>query len=203
MTRPLVSIIIPTIGRPSLEALLDSIPTDEHDPLLEVVIIGDSHACDFKAAIEIAHERFDRPRLRWYTHDGGKHAWGHPQRNYGMLKASGEWLVFSQDDNIFAPDAFEVIAQAIRAQPYPRPLLFKIMTWQSGVVWRNPRLAEGDIDADCIVVPNLATKLGQWGERYNGDYDFILSTYNLWWGDVAWRPELIATALPGIERHPA
>lgn len=197
--QPLVSIIIPTIGRPTLGGLLDSIP---NDPAIEVIVVGDSHGHHFDAEILTARNRYLTPHCYWHEHDGGKHAWGHAQRNYGMRAATGTWLIFSQDDNIFAPDAFDLIREAIEKQPYPRPLLFRIMTWQAGIVWKTPRLVLGDIDADCIVVPNIPDKLGHWGDRYNGDFDFIQSTYNLWWGDVAWRPELIATALPGVERHP-
>lgn len=191
--------IIPTIGRPSLIRLLETIPDE---PEIEVIVVGDTYNDDFSNAIALAaREIIGRTNIYWHGYDGGVHRWGHPQRNHGMSIANGEWLMFTQDDNIYSPNAFEVVRNAINKN-YPRPLLFKIMTWQAGIVWNVPILREGDIDADCIVIPNVPEKLSKWSYRYNGDADFIMSTCELWDNDIAWRPEIIATALPNIERHP-
>jgi hypothetical protein len=201
MTQPRLSVVIPTTGRPSLGLLLNTIP-DDHD--IEVLLVGDTHGDDFSEVIHLARVNCgSRWGIRWIEHDGGLHAWGHPQRNRGIEEAQGEYIVFSQDDNVFSPDAFDAIRGAISDQPYERPLLFQVMTWQAGIVWKHRGLLKlGEIDADCIVVPNHPQRLGRWTSIYNGDWDFIKQTYDKWEGDVAWRDDLIASALPGIERHP-
>lgn len=198
MDYPLLSVVIPTIGRPSLDRLLDSIP-DDHS--IEVIVVGDTYDCDFIKDLAAARGRLSGNNRYWYMHDGGAHCWGHPQRNYGMSVATGQWLMFSQDDNVYAPGAFDAIAHAV-AGNHQRPLLFKVMTWQAGVVWTAPMLREGDIDADCLVVPNVRAKLGVWTSRYNGDWDMLSHTAELWDNDIGWRPELIASALPNIEHNP-
>lgn len=200
---PLISVIIPTIARPTLAPLLDSIPDDDD---VEVVIVADVHNMagepERAARINAARERYAAVHS-WIDFDAGINCYGQPQRNVGMSKAQGQWLAFSQDDNMFAPDAFDSIRRAILDQPHPRPLLFKVMTWQAGIVWINRGVLQiGEIDADCIVVPNMPERLARWTTRYNGDWDFISGTVHLWQRDIAWRDELIASALPGIGHDP-
>lgn len=199
----LLSVIIPTIGRPTLDPLIESIPDEDW---LEVIVVGDVHKDrdDFTGDVSRAFARLPpRKNVRLLTYDGGTHAWGHPQRNFGMEMAEGEYLMFSQDDNVYAPDAFDTIRRAVWKRLDYKPFLFRVMTWQAGIVWvTRGSLKLGEIDADCIVTPNIPGKLSRWTSIYNGDWEFIRRTIELWDNDVEWRDELIATALPGIERHP-
>jgi hypothetical protein len=81
---------------------------------------------------------------------------------------------------VLVPGALALIERTIRKQPHQRPLLFQVDNWQAGVVWKVPRVVEGNIDADCIVTPNTDDGLGQWTNRNQGDFDFILATCRLW-----------------------
>lgn len=187
---PWLSIVVTCIGRPSLGRLLDSIP-ENHG--IEVLVVPDTHAnaeADFTAAIREIRPVFEN-RVRWLEYDAGYHNWGHPQRQYGDSMATGEWLLHSQDDNQFHPSAFSDIWFSICEQPHPRPILFKVHTWQAGTIWKAPLLVEDNVDADCIVCPNNPAKLGVWGDIYQGDYVFISQTAALYDGDVAWNPQLI------------
>ncbi len=187
--KPWLSIVVTCIGRMSLGRLLDSIP--EHQGI-EVLVVPDTHVndeADFTAAIRETRSIFEH-RVRWLEHDAGYHNWGHPQRDYGDSMATGEWLLHSQDDNVFHPSAFTDIWFAICAQAYPRPILFKVHTWQSGTIWKVPRVTENNIDADMMVCPNIPSQLGKWGDRYAGDADFIFGT-TACYEEVDFNPSLI------------
>ena len=145
------------------------------------------------------------PRFVYTEHDGGQHAWGHPQRNHGATVARGRYLSWLGDDDIYLPDAFETIGRALRRarQDDPRVHLFRwIAPWKQ-VYWHTAGfLAQDHIDAECIVCPNVPEKLGVWTNRYQGDYDFIAETVEKWGGveRVVWQPEVIAQAQPGRRR---
>jgi len=170
-----LSVIVPTIGRPTLARMVESVT----DPSVEIVVVADTHRNDVREELK-AVRRLVNQRVVWLNHDAGYHCWGHPQRQLGMAHASGRWLMFSQDDNVLVPGALDRIRRVIARQPHPRPLLFQVDNWAAGVVWKEPVLAERNVDADCIVVPADPERLGTWGERFNGDFDFIADTCAKW-----------------------
>jgi glycosyltransferase involved in cell wall biosynthesis len=195
MPRPKLSVIIPTIGRlPGLERALDSISVQP--PVrgwTEIVVVGDTLDGPLPAAEALAREY----GARYVEHAGPLHCVGHPQRQYGMGVANGEWLAFLADDDIWTEGALPAIYAAIDEVGEPQPLLFRVqMNWLGGhVVWDTTYLAVGNIDAECIVVPNDPARLGTWEHIYAGDFSFILETCRKW-GRWEWRPELIAIARP-------
>lgn len=194
--RPLLSIIIPTMARWTLPRLLDSIPDDDD---LEALIIGDTFQHDFTDAFyEMSSKFTHRTNIQWLIHDGGLHMYGHPQRNYGMYLAKGDWLMFSQDDNVYLDGAFDLVRERIHNQTFDQPMLFRIDTWQAGIVWKDEELRNGNLDADCIIVPNIPEKLGKWRNYYSADTEFILETADLWDNDVMWCKEVIARARPDV-----
>jgi glycosyltransferase involved in cell wall biosynthesis len=206
----LLSVIIPTVGRDTLERTLRSLAQQASALPWEGILVGDTYDRTWAAQLPRA-ERLanDHPHLRYVAHDGGQHAWGHPQRNYGATVARGRYLAWLGDDDVYLPGAFAAIARAILSRkpgsiveaPRPRVFLFRwIAPWKQ-VLWHTAGfLGEepGHIDAECIVCPNVPARLGTWTNRYQGDFDFIRETIDLWGGleRVAWRPEVIAQAQP-------
>jgi Glycosyl transferase family 2 len=204
MERPILSVIVPTVGRPSLERTVRSLLAQGEWLPYEVVLVGDTHAGTWDAGLPLARDlALQRPeRLRYVGHDGGVHAWGHPQRNHGATVARGDYLWWVGDDDVALPGAFRAIARALAAREHdPRVFLFRwIAPWKM-VLWHTAgHLGDepGFIDAECIVCPNDPAKLGTWTHRYQGDYDFILETIGRWGGPgrVVWQPEVIAQAQP-------
>jgi len=50
-----------------------------------------------------------------------------------------------------------------------------------------------------MVVPNDKARLGSWGERYEGDIDFLTTTLEKWPGkdlSVVWREDVLADVRP-------
>jgi hypothetical protein len=205
--QPLLSVIVPTVGRPSLARTVRSLLRQGEWLPYEVLLVGDTHGETWAEQLPWAAElaRTD-PHLSYAEHDGGLHAWGHPQRNHGATLARGRYLSWLGDDDVYLPGAFRAIARAIRAheddplEESGRVFLFRwIAPWKQ-VLWHEKGvLAQDWIDAECIVCPNVPSKLGHWNEgRYQGDFDMIRQTVEQWGGveRVVWQPEVIAQAQP-------
>jgi Glycosyl transferase family 2 len=201
---PLLSVIVPTVGRPSLARAVRSLVRQGDWLPFEVVLVGDTFAGTWRETLPAARALAETdPRLSYTECDGGIHAWGHPQRTHGATVAKGQYLWWLGDDDVALPGAFQSIARAIRAhEDDPRVFLFRwIAPWKM-VLWHTAGFLgpePGFIDAECIVCPNVPDRLGTWVNRYQGDYDFIAETVERWGGleRVIWRPEVIAQAQPG------
>jgi hypothetical protein len=201
MEQPLLSVIVPTVGRPSLQRTLRSLLRQGDWLPWEAVLVGDTYGGTWAHQLPSAYELAQSdPRFVYTECDGGLHAWGHPQRNHGATVARGRYLSWLGDDDIYLPGAFEHVARALyRREDDPRVLLFRwIAPWKQ-IYWHTAGfLAQDHIDAECIVCPNAPEKLGTWTNRYQGDYDFIAGTVERWGGveRVVWQPEVIAQAQP-------
>lgn len=151
----------------------------------EVVVCGDTTSDPLEAVREVCgrlgQEAPPGVAVRFMSHTPGYHDFGHSQINHAMTKAHGEYLCFQDDDDCFCAGAFDAMREAIAALPHPAPLLFRFATHFGLVVWtQRGVVAERHIGGHCAVVPNLPSLLGEWGQRYEGDYDFIRSTVDLW-----------------------
>lgn len=198
---PILSVIIPTCGRSTLERTLQSIQ-QQIDSLhkffysdrVEVLVIGDTHHNDFELPLSVAPSLCHNYNVTYLEYDGGGHNWGHHQRNYGMTRARGKWLSFLQDDDALNPGAFEAIFNAIDF--HWGVILGQTQTWQVGIVPREKRLYEGNVDANCIIVPNVPERLGVWENRYAGDFSFIRDTCELWDNHIMWLPKVLSVGRP-------
>lgn len=194
-----LSIIVPTADGEGLENLFAS-AADQLAPGDEVLIVGDTHDGPLDAVQvfvrEYAHRFFVNNILyRYIGYDADHHCWGHCQINEGMRHATGDYLVFIDDDDCFPDGALDAIRRAITEQPSPRPLMFQFYSRRHGRTLPSRHEArESAIGGHCMVVPNIPEKLGQWTCRYAGDFDFIVSTLALWPDGPAWYDDVIACA---------
>jgi glycosyltransferase involved in cell wall biosynthesis len=187
-----LSIIVPTPDGDGLHRLFDSI-----DPQLadgdEVLIIGDTH--DHPLTWLAAEIEGKGPPYRFLPFDAGHHCWGHCQINYGMTQALGDYLVFIDDDDVFTPEALHIIRHRAEQVNERRPLMFKFVCQRLGrTLPERYEAVESAIGGHCIVPPNIPEKLGKWGDRYGGDFDFIESTLAKWQIGPAWYDDVIAVA---------
>lgn len=173
---------------------------------VEVVIVGDTHDGPLPDVAKLCEEF----GATYIDVDAGHHCWGHCQINYALAYVAGKhamtpdvtaWACFNDDDDVYTRTAFTTIHRSLPQDP-SGPLFFQ---WQSYSSGKLPIVAddggfvirEGLIGGHSIVVPVVPGKLGTWGCRYEGDYDFIASTLALF---PEWRPfltqEVIAVARP-------
>jgi glycosyltransferase involved in cell wall biosynthesis len=183
-----LTIILPTIGRPSLKATLDSIAMQigRYD---QVFVVADGHYPAAKKLVDsygIQYGYFEIP--------GGPHGdWGARARNFALPLSKKGYISFMDDDDCYLPGAFAAIRRAI--QELPGKLFLFRMFHGTTILWRREELTLGNVSSQMVVVPNRQDKLGRFTERYEGDFDFIESTAGLYadgYDPFIWRKEIIA-----------
>ncbi len=186
---PTLSIIVPTVGRPSLMRLLEELQPDlgDHD---EVLVIGDGP--QEKAAWIVS--TFVDPRMR-YLPGPETHCFGNAQRQYGMTQAMGSHLCFFDDDDQVLTGGLRILQ--VLATKRPNTFTLTRMLDKHGLLlWRKPEVVQGNVSTQMILCPNDRAKLGQWGARYEGDCDFITSTLALSGWPVHWSTTIVADCRP-------
>lgn len=189
-----LSIIVPTPDGGRLDRLADSLRGKLY-PGDEVIVVGDT-VDDVLPDVEAWVDQ--QPQWRYVDGQQDVHSWGHREINVGIQEARGDYLVFQDDDDVFAPGAMPDIHRAIKHLTPPRPLLFRFRAARYGDVtfWRQRGVvALGAIGGHCIVTPNVPEKTGRWTDRYEGDYDFIVETLRLWEPlEPVWKEQVITHA---------
>jgi len=194
-----LSIIIPTQGRIELARTLHSI-----DPQMssndEVILVADERGNPkyvewLAGMLNVTWDSFGIG-YRVFVQPTGKPV-GQPLRNFGIEQATKDYIVWIGDDDIFTGDAFEKIRAALAENP-GKVHMFKWNSWQAGLLPRNKKIEEGNVGDHPIVAPNDQSKLGRFGMRYAGDYDFVRATVDNFGGEenVVWRNEMIAICRP-------
>jgi glycosyltransferase involved in cell wall biosynthesis len=182
-----VSIVMPTCGRPSLRRALESVVRQLRSGD-EVIVVGDG--------VQPDAERICRafgPSVE-YVDGVETRCFGNRQRQAGMAMAAGDYLLFLDDDDTYVPGALDAVREAA-AQWLGRPMLFQFIDRNGAVLWRDAAVRQGNVSTQQVVFPNRSDRLGVWGDRYEGDFDFIRSTLDQWPnGDdaVVWRPNILA-----------
>jgi glycosyltransferase involved in cell wall biosynthesis len=183
-----LSVIMPTIGRGSLDRAVKSVVPQLLDGD-ELVVIGDGPRPNARAVVE------NRPRVR-YDETPLTLCWGHAQRNHGMKIALGTHLAWLDDDDIWLPGARREIQKATVAHPNT-PIFFR-MQHRNSVIWRSKEVLVGNVSTQIFVFPNLSDKLPEWGRHPEtkdgggGDFLFAAETVRRYGGNQIFLEPLIA-----------
>lgn len=119
--------------------------------------------------------------------------WGHKARNQLMRAARGDWLLFMDDDDMYTPGALDTVRGAVGLVGHPH--VFRMRYATGDVLWTDREVRCGNVSTQMVVVPNVGDLLGRWGDRYEGDFDFIAETCsNL--GQPFWHEDVIALVRP-------
>lgn len=186
-----LSIVIPTLGRPSLERTLESCADAD-----EIVVVldtsrGGSLPCELPANAVFAEGHFGVTG-------------GHAGRAHGIGLATGTHLAFFDDDDVYTPGAIGLMRDAA----CDRPVIFRMDDYFHGIIWRDPSIWFGNVSTQMYVVPNQPDLLGSWEPHMpgwpqpGGDYTFIKETCERM-GEPVWREEVIAVLRPDAERRAA
>jgi HAD superfamily hydrolase (TIGR01662 family) len=100
-----VSIVVPTIGRPTLDALLEALAAAPGPRPAELVLVDDRPAGE-----PLRPERPGLPPVRVVSTGGGGPA---RARNLGWRSARSEWIAFLDDDVVPDADWYERLAEDI------------------------------------------------------------------------------------------
>jgi hypothetical protein len=158
-----LSVIVASGGRPTLGRTLASI-TPQLDVHDEVLCIVDQTA-----------------------------PWGHSSRNRAMRWAKGDWLLFMDDDDVYTPDAFQIVRAGIGQDP-EAVHIFRMRYADGRELWTDREVRLGNVSTQMAVVPNRGP-LGTWNEAlYEGDFSFISATAKH--RPVCWHEQVIALIRP-------
>lgn len=184
------SVVIPTIGRRTLERTLQSIPDD-----VERIVVFDAYEPDVDAAWRTANTAV-LAGASYYELDAGRHDTGSPQLALGFAEACGDWLLNFGDDDVYEPGAFDIIRAAISEQRTPHPIMFKVELHPNGArgnrrpvtLWQDRSIRRYGVTGQSFVCPNDPAKLGRWTD----DVTFMRETVANYDHQIDWRDELIA-----------
>jgi glycosyltransferase involved in cell wall biosynthesis len=188
---PRFSVIITTYDRPGmLEEAVSSV-LSQTVPDFECLVVDD--------ASPIPVRRFDDERVRVIRRsaNGGHTA----AMNTGLDHASGEAILFLDDDDVFMPDRLELAAEGLRRAPVA-------ICWSRfmGEPWRAGRRLEGDV-SDVILdstTPQTGTVAIRRDVMEPFDEAFVASQDVEWWLRMAERQPVATVPQIGLEirRHP-
>src|SRR5215213_735737 len=103
------SVVVPTIGRPSLDVLLDALATAPGPRPAELILVDDR-----PAGTPLRPDRLGLPPVRVVSTGGGGPA---RARNLGWRTAGTEWIAFLDDDVVPEPDWYERLEQDLADLP--------------------------------------------------------------------------------------
>ena len=169
---PLLSVVIPTYERPDdLRICLNSLSKDIQlgSPSYEIIVTDDSKS---KVSKRMVEKEF--PDVSWGK---GKQNGPAGNRNAGVGRAKGKWIVFVDDDCIAQEGYLNAYAKAIKSNP-------EIQVFEGRIFADRPRktLAEGapiNEDGGLLWTSNLCiekdlfTKIGGFNEIFRYAYEDV------------------------------
>jgi L-amino acid N-acyltransferase YncA len=202
---PTIVLTIPTLGNrlPGLRRQLESVAAQRLVTGDQVIVVVDgAGGGEDDPCCPVGHlvrEFAAREHAAWVHLHHEEHNWGNPQRNHALdHPARADLIVWNDDDDLTMPGAWDAIRRGARENP-GKVLMFRFLTVGREVLWERPGdVRETRIGGHCIVTPNVPGRVGRWGRRYEGDFDYITSTLALTGGaaNAAWIDQVIATARP-------
>lgn len=184
----LVSVVIPTLDRPSLLLrAINSVLRQTHQQI-EVIVVADRPDHDTLSAIQSLGDSRVRLVLNTYAPTAGG------ARNAGVDHATGEWIAFLDDDDEWLPNKLEKqIALASGRTPALVTCLSRVVTPSASYVWpqvpydnsipideylfdrRSPFRAPGFIQTSSYLLPRqLFDKVRFETASPHDDWEFLL-----------------------------
>lgn len=189
-----LSLIIPTVSRPTLARTLMSLRGQAWRPGDEIILVGDGPQ---PIAADLWRQ-FGLPGRGTVETPARLGHWGHGARNWLLdaRAAAGAYLMALDDDDEMAPGAVAAVRAALTDNP-GRPHIFR-MTGDpcGGTAWRAKVIEHGNVGTPCLVAPNDPARLGRYAPRHGGDCDFIRETCGQNPAGPVWREEVIALIRP-------
>lgn len=193
-----LSIIVPTIGRPTLRATLESIAEQWDGEQVIVIAEGD---------VGTAHRIFEAVAPTTVV-DGAPAwmfvgqtfaaagLWGHNLRNHALdTLVRGTHVATIDDDDVYLSEALDAMADALdRDQPQVYRMTFGAGHPAHGITcWRLPRAIRGDIGTPMIVAPVSEARFGL---AYDGDWTYVEALERLYPQGFVWDDRVTVEVRP-------
>ena len=173
-----ISVIVPTMNRPTLARTVQSAEGAD-----EVIVVGDH-----------VHPTEGQHRLREKPEAKRREARAAELRNAGMKRATGDWIAFMDDDDIFAPGAIDTIRRIVSGQP--QALYVFCMLFAGVRHWSVPVIALQNVGTPMFVCPSRGWRPWPTSGYSNEDYGFADLNKDSWSGGTVFREEIIAIVRP-------
>lgn len=203
MSKPSICVITPTIGRPTLKRTLESAVLSKDDIWY---IIQDKKVSNHNIngpIFPLWRDLVDARPWLFFLSPNLSSDYGNQLRDRAMkmYPSRDYYFVFLDDDDIFMPNAIEIIKGEI-AKHKPRPIIFKMINGNGEILWRNREVTPGNVGGSMFVCPNDPEKLGKWDNRqgHRSDYEFIRQTLENygpgWRQEIVWSDKIIIRCRP-------
>lgn len=187
-----LSLIVPTIGRPTLARALLSLRRQAWRAGDEVLLVGDGP----QLVARSLWEQFHLPGRYLEVPQTSPPDWGHTPRNLTHSLARGAYLMALDDDDELTSGAVATVRASLAVNP-SRPHLFRMSgDLNVGTVWKVKDVRLGNVGTPMFVTPNDSAKLGRYASRHGGDCDFIRETCSFYSDGPVWREEIICAIRP-------
>lgn len=197
---PTLTIVVPTIGRPTLETTLQSIARQALIPGDRVVIALDTYQEPPRPDVAALVARYGFELLEV---DGGVHFMGNPQLNAAIAGCTTDYFCALGDDDVYVDDAIATI----RAKVKPgRALLFQFYAPPYLVagdptrftLWADRVLRVANISGCCIVAPREALVPVSDLQRCEVDFDWIAEIVAKTERKPIWLEQVLIIARPDL-----
>lgn len=182
MSDPRLSIVVATLGRPTLSRTVASMTDAGFAPRNELVVVTDGPAPQVPAMLAALSPatitvREHAPTSRWHHAGAAQRRHGAGVRRLPALHRRRRRLHAGQ---------LRRVRYHVRRNP-GLLLMFRMIKPDGETVWRSEKqwgqaepIANGNVGTPMFVVPNDPGRLGEWGEARGGDWVFIRSTLDRW-----------------------
>ena len=123
--------------------------------------------------------------------------WGNRQKNELMHRATGDLLLFLDQDDVLEPTAVTDVLMATSEKTLI-PTFYRVEIAGQNLGWGEVKMSK--VSGSQFVVPNAPEKLGSWTPEiaYAADFNFIQSTLRKWNGQHRWVDITIVKAPEGL-----
>lgn len=171
MSSPTFHVLIATVGRPSLQTMLNSLlPQLRENDHLTIVFDGkDEIPATFDLSVAAQH----CCRVHQHCEPRALGFWGHGIRNkYASLSPLERttFVMHADDDDTYYPGIFDVLRHKCTD---PQTLyIMRLQTAQKTLIPHVKRFVEGDISTQNGIIPYDLNGKSKWEHRQGGDADF-------------------------------
>ena len=163
----MITFLIPSIGRDTLEGSINSIINQTNDNW-KLLIIFDG----IKSTINISHPKIDIIEIEQKGRDTNSAG---DVRNYGLKYVKTKWVGFVDDDDIIAPDYVESFYNEIKEYPNIDVLIFRMYDEPNNRIIPNinsDNFYVGDVGISFIIKTHIFEKI-QFTPSSVEDYEYL------------------------------